>query len=237
MQRIVIEFFLRPLSRLISRLYFRFEVFGLENVPATGSVILAPNHVSYADPIWAAVAVERRVNFMTWERVFRIPVAGWLLRFLGAFPVKLDRFDRGALDSARTVLESGKVLMMFPEGRRTVDGFLQPFKPGVSRLALTTGTKIVPITINGGYEAWPPHRLLPRSRKVTITYHPPITVKAMDPKTPPYEVRDASRGLSLKLYSEVASSLDSRYLHANPVMLSSESENDLQVSSLESSSL
>src|SRR6266481_1226544 len=132
MQRIVIEFFLRPLSRLICRLYFRFEVHGVENVPSTGSVILAPNHVSYADPIWAAVAVERRVYFMAWEKVFRIPVVGWLLTFLGAFPVKIEKFDRNALNSAREVLESGKALMIFPEGGRTLDGLLQSFKPGVS---------------------------------------------------------------------------------------------------------
>ena len=223
MQRIVIEFFLRPLSRLFCRLYFRLEVFGVENVPATGSVILAPNHVSYADPIWAALDVERRVYFMTWERVFRIPVAGQLLRFLGAFPVKIEKFDRNALDSARSVLESGKVLMIFPEGGRTLDGLLKPFKPGVSRFALTVGTTIVPITINGGFAAWPPHRIFPRPRKVTVTYHPPITVKAMADETPPYEIRDAARELSSRLLSEVASSLEPQYLPTDPVVLSTES--------------
>ena len=113
--------------------------------------------------------------------------------------------------------------MIFPEGGRTVDGLLQSFKPGVSRFALTVGTQIVPITINGGYAAWPPHYIFPRPRKVTITYHPPINVKAMDPKTPPYEIRNAARELSLKVMSEVASSLESRYLPHDPIVLSSES--------------
>ena len=158
-----------------------------------------------------------------WDQVFRIPLLGSALKFLGAFPVKIDRFDRDALHDARTVLESGKVLMIFPEGARTLSGFLQPFKPGVSRMALAIGTTIVPVTINGGYAAWPPHHLFPRPKKVTVTYHAPITVENLGHNAPPHEIRQAARELSQSLRAQVASVLESQYLPADVEALSTES--------------
>jgi len=211
MQTIVIDYFLRPLCLLVCRLLFRIEFFGVENVPETGPVILAPNHVSYADPFWVTIPVRRRLHYMAWDQVLKIPLIGGFLRFLGAFPVRIDRFDRGALHDSREVLGSGKALVIFPEGGRSVDGFLQPFKPGVARMALAIGTKIVPVTINGAFSAWPPHHLLPRPAKTTVTYHPPITVVAMN-GAHPTEIHNAARELSKTIKSEIASSLDSQYL-------------------------
>jgi 1-acyl-sn-glycerol-3-phosphate acyltransferase len=101
--------------------------------------------------------------------------------------------------------------VIFPEGGRSTDGFLQPFKPGVARMALAIGTKIVPVTINGAFSAWPRHHMLPRLSKVTVIYHPPITVVAMN-GAHPTEVHTAARELSKNLKSAIASSLDSQYL-------------------------
>ncbi|HZS47976.1 MAG TPA: lysophospholipid acyltransferase family protein [Blastocatellia bacterium] len=211
MQTLVIDYFLRPLCLLICKLLFRIRFFGIENVPMTGSIILAPNHVSYADPFWVTIPLQRRVHYMAWDQIFRLPIVGWIMRFLGAFPVKIDRFDRSALHDASDVLGSGEALMIFPEGGRTVDGYLQPFKPGASRLALTVGTQIVPVTINGGYSAWPSRNIFPRAGKVTVTYHPPIEVPDMS-KAQPTEVRAAAHELSKRIRAVIASSLDSQYL-------------------------
>jgi 1-acyl-sn-glycerol-3-phosphate acyltransferase len=158
------------------RCYFRIEFRGAEGVPTEGPVIIAPNHVSYLDPIWVSLPVGRRLRYMTWDRMFAVPVLGPLMRAFGAFPVKVETGDRAALRLSLTHLRSGGALMVFPEGSRSRTGGTQPFKPGVIRLALDTRAPIVPVTIIGGYRAFSPWHRFPRPRKVSIIFHAPLNV-------------------------------------------------------------
>ena len=155
----------------ICRCYFRIEFRGAEVVPTEGPVIIAPDHVSYLDPIWVSLPVGRRLRYMTWDRMFTVPVLGPLMRAFGAFPVKVETGDRAALRLSLTHLRSGGALMVFPEGSRSRTGGTQPFKPGVIRLALDTRAPIVPVTIIGGYRAFSPWYRFPRPRKVSVIFH------------------------------------------------------------------
>ncbi|MFN0088011.1 MAG: lysophospholipid acyltransferase family protein [Blastocatellia bacterium] len=171
-------FWLFNLTRLlifsICRLYFRIEFEGADRVPSSGAMILAPNHVSYLDPFWVSLPIRRPLRYMTWDKMTRLPLLGPLIQAYGAFPVKIDKGDRGALRVSLSQLQEGGGLVVFPEGARTRTGRIRPFKPGVVRLALEARVPIVPVTIIGGYRAFSPHHLFPRPCKVRVIYHDPI---------------------------------------------------------------
>jgi 1-acyl-sn-glycerol-3-phosphate acyltransferase len=169
----VIDVF-RPALRLGTRVYFGLRFEGVEHIPISGPLIIAPNHVTYADPPLVSIPVRRPVYYMAWNRLFQIPGLSWLIRRLRAFPVDLDSADPRAAREAVRVLQAGEALMMFPEAGRSPDGRLQRFRPGAFRLACSLGVPVLPVTIIGGHEVWPPGRVLPRPGRMTIVYHRPI---------------------------------------------------------------
>ena len=191
----------RPLARALARFWFGLELRGTENIPAVGPVIITPNHQTYADPPLVTIPIRRRVYYMAWSRLFRIPGLGWLIRRLRAFPVEIDAADPRATREAVRVLEAGHALMIFPEGARSRDGTVGRFKPGAFRLAASLGVPVLPVTISGGHECWPPGRVLPRRGKVTITDHPLV---APDRPLPP---REAARKLAEQVRAVVAAGL------------------------------
>ena len=148
---------LSPFVWLFCRLFFKIKFFGVENIPPQGACIITPNHVTYADPIWITIPVKRRIYYMAWDKPFRIPVLGLLMRMFGAFPVNLDvAADASAQREAIELLRNGSALVIFPEGGRTRTGKLMPFKMGAFRMALAHGVPIVPVSIEGGYEPYGP---------------------------------------------------------------------------------
>jgi 1-acyl-sn-glycerol-3-phosphate acyltransferase len=169
---------LKAIARPIFRILFSVEYHGLENVPASGPVILAGNHPSYLDPILISLPVKRAIRFMAWDRLFKVPLLGQFIRACGAFPVDLRRGKgEAAFREARRVLTSGEALGIFPEGQRSERGPMGELKHGVARLAIETGAPIVPITIGGANRAWPKWRLLPKPAKIIVRYHQPIWLK------------------------------------------------------------
>jgi 1-acyl-sn-glycerol-3-phosphate acyltransferase len=167
----------RPLVWGLARGLFRIRFVGVEHLPPAGPVVLAPNHVSYMDPVLVTIPIHRPLHYMTLEPFFRVRGLGLLIRWCRAFPVSEDQADRRAVRTALRVLRAGEPLVIFPEGGRSPDGRLQPFRPGAFRLALQAEAPVVPATIAGAFEAWPVGRRLPRPRRITVTYHPPLTRK------------------------------------------------------------
>ena len=151
------------------RHYFRLRHEGFEHTPADGALIIASNHRSFLDPflIGALLPAERPLHFMAKAELFRIPVVGWLLNRLGAFPVRRGESDAKALRTAEAVLERGGVLVIFPEGTRMRAGGLGRPKRGAARLALATGADIMPVVLQGTENA----RRGPIVRPVRITAH------------------------------------------------------------------
>jgi 1-acyl-sn-glycerol-3-phosphate acyltransferase len=212
MRRFLVEV-LRPITFLLSRLLYRIEFEGAGNVPPSGAVILTPNHASYPDPIWITIPLKRDVRYMAWDAIFRIPVFGPLCRFFGAFPVRIEGHDRVAYREALEHLEAGRLLVIFPEGGRTTTGRLLGFKPGAFRLALLTGTPVLPVTIDGAYEVWPPCRLLPRLRgRIKITFHAPIRVERVPNDLDNVELKRRAREVAGVARRTVASALDPAHL-------------------------
>lgn len=200
---------LSPLVHWFCRLAFRIKFHGVENIPDQGACIITPNHVTYIDPIWMTIPVRRRVYYMAWDKPFRIPVLGLLMRMFGAFPVNLDvAADASAQREAIDLLRNGRALVMFPEGGRTRTGKLMPFKMGAFRMALTHGIPIVPVSIRGADEIWPVGRIFPRPGRLTVTYHPPIEVARIDENATKSDLKERARRLARQTHDTVASALD-----------------------------
>jgi 1-acyl-sn-glycerol-3-phosphate acyltransferase len=172
----------RPVVHGLTRVLFRVRFVGAEHVPGAGPVVLVPNHVSYMDPVLLAIPIHRPLRYMTLEPFFRVPGLGALIRGCGAFPVRGEDADGQAVRTAIRILRAGEVLVIFPEGGRSFDGRLLPFRAGAFRIALQTDAPVVPVTIAGAFAAWPPQRRLPRTGRITITYHPPLSRQDLPPE-------------------------------------------------------
>ncbi|HQR37498.1 MAG TPA: lysophospholipid acyltransferase family protein [Blastocatellia bacterium] len=200
---------MRPLCAAWSNFCYRLEFVGVENVPVDGPVIFTPNHVTYLDPMWISLPIERRIYYMAWDALFRFGPISNLLRAFGAFPVRLEGHDKGAMREARCHLASGRALMIFPEGGRTTTGKLMPFKAGAFRLALFSGASVVPVTIADAHDIWPAGKIIPRPfGRIRIIYHPPIPVVARGAETDATEIRHLARELADSARDVVASALD-----------------------------
>ncbi len=170
----------RPGVWAAARALLRIRFEGAEHVPATGPVVIAPNHVSFMDPILVTIPVRRALHYMALEPFFRVRGLGALMRWARAFPIQEGEVDGPAVRRALRLLRQGEPLVIFPEGGRSPDGRLQPFRPGAFRLALAAGAPVVPVTIVGAFEAWPVGRRLPRPGRVTITYHRALDGSAVE---------------------------------------------------------
>jgi 1-acyl-sn-glycerol-3-phosphate acyltransferase len=192
----------RPGFHRLCRLYFGLELRGTEHIPSAGPVIIAPNHQTFADPPLVTIPVRRPVHYMAWDRLFEIPLFGRFIRLLRAFPVDVEGRDAGATREAIRLLRAGHALMIFPEGERTTTGEVGPFKVGAFRLAVSADAPVLPVTIAGARDAWPPGRILPRPGRVTITYHALVRAERDLPR------RDAARELTERVRTIVMSELD-----------------------------
>lgn len=141
----LVRFFLYWLFRLV----FRCRVYGVENIPATGAVIIASNHIGNFDPPVIGCQLPRRIYFMAKEELFQVPVFAGAIRWLGAFPVKRGSADRQAVKRMLEILVAGQVLGVFPEGTRGKNGVLGEPEPGMAMMALKTGTTVVPVAVQG----------------------------------------------------------------------------------------
>ncbi len=170
-----VQLFARFLMRTMAP---RFRVTGRKNVPRTGAVILASNHISDADPLLIGAATLRPTGYMAKRELWQI---GWLapvLDFVGSFPVDPGAPDRAALRKAASILARGEALVLFPEGRIAPDGKLAALLPGVLQLALKSGAAIVPVGLAGASHVVPYGQLVPRPTlgKVSVHYGAPISL-------------------------------------------------------------
>jgi len=146
--------------------------------------IFMSNHQSAVD-IWALTqGLPDSTRFVAKRSLFRIPFLGWAMAAGGFVPI--DRQDRGraiaGLSLAARRLGEGKSLIVFPEGTRSRDGKLGPFKKGPFHLAVTTGTRIVPVAISGSFEALPPGSLRAHPGEVVVRLAPPIDPAPFAPR-------------------------------------------------------
>src|SRR3954447_6900586 len=168
---------LGPLLKMV----FRPHVQGLSNVPESGPVILACNHLSFSDSIFTPLIVRRRVTFVAKAEYFTGKgIKGWLMRhfFLSTGTIPVDRSGgkaaQAALDTLLRVLRHGDVAGIYPEGTRSPDGRLYRGKTGVARLALESGAVVVPVALLNTDQIQPTGKLVPKIKRVRIRFGTPL---------------------------------------------------------------
>ena len=176
----VLGFFARPLHRM--------RIIGRENVPESGRVVIACNHVNAIDPMLHAYCLKRDMHTIAKKELFDNPVFAWVLRRLGAFPVQRGRVDRRSVKQALDVLLADGLLLVFPEGTRSKTGELGVFKAGAAMFACETGSPVVPAAIVS------PHGMRWFS-PVTVVYGEPISPEELGGR--PYTSVSLRRGTEL----------------------------------------
>ncbi|MFA5114993.1 MAG: lysophospholipid acyltransferase family protein [Candidatus Omnitrophota bacterium] len=175
------------LCGLLLKVFFRFKVYGLENVPPKGGFILASNHTSYLDPVALGVASPRALNFMARHDLFFNPFFSRLISGLGAFAVRPKAADPDALKEAIRRLRQGAALVVFPEGRRVPKGQEAAPGAGVGFLAQKLSVPVIPALIKGADTALPIGAGFIRPARISVRFGKQILVE----RRTPYE--DAAR--------------------------------------------
>jgi 1-acyl-sn-glycerol-3-phosphate acyltransferase len=177
----VLYYILRPifwaLFRTIVAVLGGLRVENPERVPRRGPVLIAPNHVSFADPAVLGICVKRYAWFLATDEMFEMPVLGSLARLMRAFPIRQDSPDRAALRRTTELLKRGEAVVVFPEGHVSKDGRMQPIQAGIILLAVHTGAPVVPVGIIGTDSMMPPHqwKLFHARRKMIVRFGQPIS--------------------------------------------------------------
>lgn len=176
--------------KTLSKIFCFLKVIGLENIPEKGPFIICPNHTSFLDGPLLAGALNKKTTLQTYflglSSYFDIKVISWLkkhLRFISLDPgTNLNQ----TLETCRYVLNQNKVLCIFPEGMRSIDGEIRELKRGVGILIKELNTPIIPVYIDGTYKLWPAFKKLPRPGKTTIIFGKKLTLNELIKNNPDY---------------------------------------------------
>lgn len=164
--------FVRIVLSLPTLLIYRTRVIGVENVPGSGALILAPNHFSQMDHFFVGLYLRRQVRFMAKSQMFGPPVLTYIYKHGGVFPVRRGHRDEESFKTAFTILDQGGMLLVYAEGGRSRSGELGEVKPGIGRIALESGAPVVPVAIHGSERVRRWKRL--RFPRVTVEFGKPL---------------------------------------------------------------
>ena len=160
--------FLHVGCRLASVVLFRIRVRGRKNVPAEGALLVCSNHQSHFDPVLVGLALDRRLNFLARDTLFAFAPFRWLIQSLDAIPIDREGMGLAGIKETLRRLKKGEGVLIFPEGTRTADGTIAEMKPGFIALARRGKVTLLPMAIEGAYDAWPRRQLLPSTATIHI---------------------------------------------------------------------
>ncbi len=157
-----------------------FEVSGLENLPSAGPFILVANHQSFLDPIIVQTICRRPLHTLAKSTQFSGKFMGWAMPRVNAIPTRRYRVEPQAVRVVLRSLAEGKAVGVYPEGERSWDSGMQPFRRGTIRLLLKAGVPVVPCGVAGAYDVWPRWSKTIRRARVRVEFGEPICWPAMD---------------------------------------------------------
>ncbi len=139
-------------------MFFRLHVYGKENVPEEGSLILISNHQSFFDPLLCGIYLKRPLYFLARDTLWKNRLFGKIISSVNTIPVRRGEADLSAMRTIIRKLKAGNGVCLFPEATRTKDGKISPFKPGFGLLCRRGKAAVVPVVIDGAFECWPKHK-------------------------------------------------------------------------------
>jgi 1-acyl-sn-glycerol-3-phosphate acyltransferase len=163
----------RYLCAILATVLLRWRASGQRNVPVSGGALLVCNHVSFFDVVFLGIPLRRPLNYVARSTLF-IPVLGWFIRSVGAFPIQREGMGASGMKETLRRLRSGGIVTLFPEGTRSPDGKLGSLKPGIAVLVERVGVPVVPAALAGMFEIWPRSRLLPVPNPIRVHFGRPI---------------------------------------------------------------
>lgn len=161
--------------------WFRFRARGVQHIPRTGGGLVLANHQSYLDPMMIGLPLARPISYMGRDTLFKVPGLAWILRMTYVFPISRSAASAGSLRNALARMHHGFLVGVFPEGTRTTDGRMQPFKPGIISLLRRCDLPVYPVGVAGADRAMPRGSIFPRMRKIRVVFGPPILPAEYEP--------------------------------------------------------
>jgi 1-acyl-sn-glycerol-3-phosphate acyltransferase len=158
------------MCKVFCTVLFRMRVYGRENVPPDGALILAGNHQSFLDPVFCGISVRRHLTYVARDTLFQSRFFGRLIGSVSAIPIGRDKADIAAMRMIIDRLRQGAGVCLYPEGTRTCDGRIATIKPGFGLLCRRSKAAVVPVLIDGGFECWPRHKKLPASGAIVVCF-------------------------------------------------------------------
>jgi 1-acyl-sn-glycerol-3-phosphate acyltransferase len=165
---------LRVFCRLVAVILFRIRCEGRHKMPDEGAVLICANHQSFFDPVLIGLTFNRRLNYLARQSLFRFAPFRWLIQFLDAIPIDRDGLGLSGLRESLRRLKRGEIVLIFPEGTRTPDGSVRPLQPGFCALARRGKAVLLPVGLDGAYDAWPRSAKLPRRSSIHICVGEPL---------------------------------------------------------------
>jgi long-chain acyl-CoA synthetase len=172
------------LGSAVFRLFYQVRIEGKQHVSCSGACLLAPNHTSYLDPIVLAHALGlKNLNHTYWAGLSTVAFNNAFKRFMcrlgQAVPITPEHGAVSGLAFASAILKRNQRLVWFPEGRRSLDGKLQTFKPGLGTVLKRIPVPVIPVWIEGTYAAWPVARRFPRPGRIRVIFGEAVDVHAL----------------------------------------------------------
>lgn len=189
----------------IAIIFYRTRAIGTENVPASGPVLLTPNHFSQMDHFFAGVFLRRKLRFMAKSQLFGPPVLTPIFSHGGVFPVRRGFRDEEAFKTVRAIFDNGGSVLVYAEGGRSRSGGLGEPKPGIGRIALESGVPVVPVAIHGSASVRKWKKLA--FPKVTVCFGEPIVFPVVEDPTREQQMQAASEVFAVvrQMYEDVES--------------------------------
>jgi len=166
---------LRVFARLIGVLLFQIRCRGRQHMPPRGAVLICSNHQSVLDPVLVGLAFDRRLNYLARDSLFRFTPLRWLIQYLDAIPIDREGLGLAGLRESLRRIKRGEIVLIFPEGTRTPDGSVHALHSGFCALARRGNVTLLPVGIDGAFDAWPRSAIVPHPTPIHVCVGEPLS--------------------------------------------------------------
>jgi 1-acyl-sn-glycerol-3-phosphate acyltransferase len=167
--------YLRGVLRMAAVAVYHLRFTGRENQPLTGGALVLSNHQSHLDPMLVGMVFDRRMNYLARLTLFTFPPLRWMLESVDSIPIDREGLGLSGLKETLRRVKQEEMVLIFPEGTRSPNGEVAPLKPGFSALAKRVRVPLVPVGLDGAFQAWPRTRNYPKLGTIHVHVGRPIT--------------------------------------------------------------